>query len=70
MAEPPCTIITIITTIIIIITITCTTWLQRLRPLRLPRNNLELRRDLFVSEFALNSKLSDKVLLESFFVLS
>jgi hypothetical protein len=55
----------IITTIIIITTsitiiITTTTWLRKpLRlPLPLPRNNLELRRELFGFEFALSSKLS------------
>jgi hypothetical protein len=53
----------IITTIIIITTsitiiITITTRLRKPLPLRLPRNNLELRRDLFDFEFALNSKLS------------
>jgi hypothetical protein len=69
-----CIIITIIiTTFIIIITIITTpiTPLRWLRRLRLPRNNLELRRDLFDLELALNSKLSAQDFVRrAFFVFS
>ena len=54
----------------ITIIITITTWLRKLLPLRLPRNNLELRRDLFVSEFALNSKLSAQSFVRRAFLSS
>ena len=54
-------------TITIIITTTCTTRLRWLRRLRPPRNNLELRRDLFDFKFALKA-LRTKYCSESFFV--
>jgi hypothetical protein len=61
----------IITTFIIITIITRTTRLRWLRRLRLPRNKLELRRDLFDFKFALNSKLSAQDFVRrAFFVFS